>query len=188
MSLVLTLIFSSVARGFMRSSQGNPDEARAARFVLKDYVNAKLLYAHAPPDIEKDVYMAISRDRAKERLRLAGKKLAPTTRVAKGADTFVAPQPISASSLAAAPKSNKVRNLDNDFFENSSSLAARPMFQGTARNGQELSRVQLYPHQNMMADDGIVSTNGGREIDGGKSKKHHKGNKRVKQRSGKGYD
>lgn len=29
----------AIARGYFRSSQGNPDEARAARYILKDYVN-----------------------------------------------------------------------------------------------------------------------------------------------------
>lgn len=37
------------ARGFMRAGVGSPDESRAARYILKDYVNAKLLYCHPPP-------------------------------------------------------------------------------------------------------------------------------------------
>ncbi|KAK0551397.1 hypothetical protein OC845_002204 [Tilletia horrida] len=37
------------ARGFVRQGQGNPDESRSARYVLKDYVNARLLYCHPPP-------------------------------------------------------------------------------------------------------------------------------------------
>lgn len=37
------------SRGFMRSGQGNPDESRAARYILKDYVNAKLMYCLPPP-------------------------------------------------------------------------------------------------------------------------------------------
>lgn len=37
------------ARGYMRSGQGNPDESRAARYVLKDYINARLLFVHPPP-------------------------------------------------------------------------------------------------------------------------------------------
>jgi ribosome biogenesis GTPase A len=32
-----------VARGFTKSSQGNPDESRAARYILKDYVNVSFL-------------------------------------------------------------------------------------------------------------------------------------------------
>ncbi|KAJ3053978.1 hypothetical protein HK097_002948, partial [Rhizophlyctis rosea] len=46
----------AIARGFTKSSQGNPDEARAARYILKDYVNGKLLYAHPPPDIDPLVF------------------------------------------------------------------------------------------------------------------------------------
>lgn len=37
------------ARGFMRAGKGSPDESRAARYILKDYVNAKLLYCQPPP-------------------------------------------------------------------------------------------------------------------------------------------
>ncbi len=35
------------ARGFMTT--GRPDESRAARVMLKDYMNGRLLYAHPPP-------------------------------------------------------------------------------------------------------------------------------------------
>jgi large subunit GTPase 1 len=44
------LVAYARARGFMRSGQGSPDESRAARFILKDYVNAKLLYCQPPPN------------------------------------------------------------------------------------------------------------------------------------------
>lgn len=37
------------ARGFATTGQGQPDESRAARYILKDYVNGKLLYCHPPP-------------------------------------------------------------------------------------------------------------------------------------------
>jgi len=37
------------ARGFTTTGHGQPDESRAARYVLKDYVNGKLLYCHPPP-------------------------------------------------------------------------------------------------------------------------------------------
>ena len=42
----------AVARGYTKSSQGNPDEARAARHLLKDYVQGKLLYVQPPPGME----------------------------------------------------------------------------------------------------------------------------------------
>ncbi|KAI9924443.1 hypothetical protein ASPWEDRAFT_101137 [Aspergillus wentii DTO 134E9] len=40
------------ARGFATTGQGQPDESRAARYVLKDYVNGKLLFCHPPPTPE----------------------------------------------------------------------------------------------------------------------------------------
>lgn len=42
-------------RGFM-TANGQPDNPRSARYVLKDYVNGKLLYAHAPPGFEQQNY------------------------------------------------------------------------------------------------------------------------------------
>ncbi|MCJ1283014.1 hypothetical protein MMC26_002341 [Xylographa opegraphella] len=43
------LIAYAVARGFAKTGQGQPDESRAARYILKDYVNGKLLFCHPPP-------------------------------------------------------------------------------------------------------------------------------------------
>lgn len=37
------------ARGFWTQGQGQPDESRASRVVLKDYVKGKLLFCHPPP-------------------------------------------------------------------------------------------------------------------------------------------
>lgn len=37
------------ARGFTRTGQGQPDESRAARYILKDYVKGKLLFCQPPP-------------------------------------------------------------------------------------------------------------------------------------------
>ncbi|OCK89704.1 P-loop containing nucleoside triphosphate hydrolase protein [Cenococcum geophilum 1.58] len=39
----------ATARGFHTTGQGQPDESRAARHVLKDYVKGKLLFCHPPP-------------------------------------------------------------------------------------------------------------------------------------------
>jgi large subunit GTPase 1 len=52
------------ARGFSTTGYGQPDESRAARYILKDYVNGKLLYCHPPPhdpeidgaDFNRDLY------------------------------------------------------------------------------------------------------------------------------------
>lgn len=42
----------AAARGFKTSGLGQPDQSRAARYVLKDYVNGKLLFVSPPPGIE----------------------------------------------------------------------------------------------------------------------------------------
>jgi large subunit GTPase 1 len=77
-----------------RSSFGMPDTSRAARYVLKDYVNARLLFAHPPPGITPEDFMSSSYTATLARLEaefLGGKKRAPATHVVKNADTFVAP-------------------------------------------------------------------------------------------------
>ncbi|CDO73000.1 hypothetical protein BN946_scf185007.g54 [Trametes cinnabarina] len=188
------LVAYAIARGFMRSGQGNPDEARAARYILKDYVNAKLLFCHPPPGVSEDDFNEDTRRIALQ--RAMGKKRAPTTRVTKNADTFV-PPPNDPGSAPIANQGHKSQKLDQEFFANNASMAARPHTQGVKGQGQEFSRGRIYPHQNMVADDGtplsgrrariaaVLAAAGG-EIQAGK--KHHKKMKRVKQRSGKGYD
>lgn len=46
-------------RGFM-THRGLPDTARSARYILKDFVNGKLLYCHAPPGIKHEEYQEFS--------------------------------------------------------------------------------------------------------------------------------
>ncbi|KAI5124166.1 hypothetical protein M0805_000974 [Coniferiporia weirii] len=186
------LMAYAIARGFTRAGQGNPDEARAARYILKDYVNAKLLYCHPPPGVS-DEFNEQTLEFALRRMQR--KKRAPVTRVAKNADTFIDTGDI----IAGQPTpSRKVSAVDDSFFKSGPALAARPFVQGTARHGQQFSRANSYPHQNVVMDDGtafdgrrariasVLSANGSEA--GERSKKHFKGNKRVKQRSGKGYD
>lgn len=190
-------IHCPVARGFTRSGQGNPDEARAARYILKDYVNAKVLYCHSPPGVTEDDFNEDTRRIALKRAE--GKKRAPTTRVVKGADTFVpsvsSPQPQGndGAPLSAQGTGHRSQRVDQDFFATNSSMAGRVFM----HNGQEFSRNKSYPHQNAVADDGTplggrrariaaVLANAGGEV--GTGKKHHKKMKREKQRSGKGYD
>ncbi|XBW34973.1 hypothetical protein QEN19_000538 [Hanseniaspora menglaensis] len=43
----------SRSRGYMTQGFGSADEARGSRYVLKDYVNGKLLYVNPPPKIIK---------------------------------------------------------------------------------------------------------------------------------------
>eukprot|EP00090_Calanus_glacialis_P022464 TRINITY_DN3466_c0_g1_i1.p1 TRINITY_DN3466_c0_g1~~TRINITY_DN3466_c0_g1_i1.p1 ORF type:complete len:576 (+),score=209.32 TRINITY_DN3466_c0_g1_i1:32-1759(+) len=55
LSSELLLIAHGTLRGFMTSG-GRPDQSRAARIVLKDYVSGKLLFCEAPPGVDQDRY------------------------------------------------------------------------------------------------------------------------------------
>ncbi|EPQ60470.1 kinase-like protein [Gloeophyllum trabeum ATCC 11539] len=146
------LIPYAISRGFMRSGQGNPDEARAARYILKDYVNAKLLYCHPPPGVPEDDFNQQTRELALK--RMAGKKKAPVTRVVKKADTFVPTASPSNGQAASTADGFKSDNLDREFFQANSGLSSRAFIKGARKNGKEFSRPNTLPHQNSVADDG----------------------------------
>ncbi|KAM3159700.1 Large subunit GTPase 1 [Lachancea thermotolerans] len=48
------LVSYARARGYMTQGFGAADESRASRYILKDYVNGKLLYINPPPHLEDD--------------------------------------------------------------------------------------------------------------------------------------
>jgi large subunit GTPase 1 len=159
-------------------------------------VNAKLLYCHPPPGIDENEFNEDTRRIALKRAE--GKKRAPTTHVGKNADTYISSisstQPQNGSfGTPVQGTGQKSQRVDQEFFTSQSTLSAKAF----THNGQEFSRNKLYPHQNSVADDGTplsgrrariaaVLVNAGGEIAPGK--KHHKKMKRVKHRSGKGYD
>lgn len=170
-----------VARGFARAGQGLPDEARAARYILKDYVAGKLLFAHPPPGIDEDTFNARARQLALDRLAASGKKSAPSTRVGKNADTFVDVDPARAPATTSTGLGGV---LDREFFDQNAGLSHVAFVKG----GQSFIRSTAFPHQNTVGNDGRMIQGGAREEAAVKGKKHNKGNKRAKQRSGKGYD
>jgi len=193
----------AVARGFTRAGQGTPDEARAARYILKDYVSAKLLYCHPPPDVDSVDFNEETRVMSLE--RVAGKKRAPTTRVGKDSVTFIPSNSVPATTRDGSTPSNpvvttnvkssrRVNALDHEFFEsNAFGGDSRPFIQsGGDQNGSTFSRVKMFPHQFGIGDDGrplsaveVAARMQEMQMPG---KKHHKKAKKTKQRSGKGFD
>jgi len=180
------LVPYAIARGFTRAGKGEPDEARSARYVLKDYVNAKLLFCHPPPDVDVDQFNAPSRALESRRLEKLGKKKAPTTRVGKDSDAFI-DTPGSALSVTDNTSQRpglKSNALDREFFD-SNAMGSRPYVNG--RGGPPM------PHQRMLADDGTPLSAQEQRLAAlgfglGAGSKKHKQPKRAKQRSGKGYD
>ncbi|KZT54685.1 P-loop containing nucleoside triphosphate hydrolase protein [Calocera cornea HHB12733] len=181
------LVPYAIARGFTRAGKGEPDEARSARYILKDYVNAKLLYCHPPPGTDADEFNAPSRALEIERLIKLGKKKAPTTRVGKDSDTFISSpgQPTNPSAETAPQRSgHKTDSLDREFFD-SNAMGSRPSVNG--RSGRPM------PHQLLVANDGTPLNAQEQRLAAlgygvGAASKKHKQPKRAKQRSGKGYD
>ena len=211
----------TVARGFFTQGQGNPDESRASRYILKDYVSAKLLYCHPPPGIDSNQYNSETRDLIKMALsqKLRSKR-APTNRVGKKSATFVklpnesasdekemeeqteASQNESHSVTSLVPtllqnrprQSARADTLDRDFL--ALPISSTVFVNGIAANSSgQTSRTTMYPHQRQLGSDGArIPTRKLRELESlgaiqaGLTKKHYKGNKRQKARSGAGYD
>lgn len=121
------------------------------------------------------------------------KKLAPTTRVPASALNYVAP----ADGTHNQPGS-KTDAVDKAFFQKQFS-APKVSGKNTAATSMTGGRVTLFPHQRVLADDGtplplsrkqrqaLVQANLA-DADDVRSKKHKKGKKHVKVRSGAGYD
>ncbi|CAO3641614.1 unnamed protein product [Cunninghamella blakesleeana] len=181
----------AIARGYFRSSQGNPDESRAARYILKDYVNGKLLFCHPPPNIDVDEF---NKDIHEAALKIQ-KKLAPTTRLPAHALTYVAP-----ADGTTTQKGTKTEAVDNAFFQRHMSGPSIRGKYASIGNRNGFTRVNLFPHQQILSDDGTVQPMSRKErlasvqqnlADAGgliNSKKHKKGKKHVKVRSGSGYE
>ncbi|KAH8683117.1 putative large subunit GTPase 1 [Tricladium varicosporioides] len=98
------------ARGFTRTGQGQPDESRAARYVLKDYVNGKLLFCQPPPgDIDPLEFNRELYDEGhlpeKRRLALAGMEV--------GSEATAS---ITGSDYTHLPEGTKTKKLDGQFF------------------------------------------------------------------------
>ena len=55
MEFIDFLYFMIDNRGFM-TANGQPDQSRSARYVLKDYVSGRLLYCHTPPNAKQEEF------------------------------------------------------------------------------------------------------------------------------------
>ncbi|TDZ22530.1 Large subunit GTPase 1 [Colletotrichum orbiculare MAFF 240422] len=101
------------ARGFQTQGLGQPDESRASRYILKDYVNGKLLYCEPPPgtvdgpEFNAELYDA-SHLPEKRRAALAASL---DTMSLVGDDISIAP-----SDLAVLPAGPKSKQIDKGFF------------------------------------------------------------------------
>lgn len=101
----------ATARGFHTQGLGQPDESRAARYVLKDYVNGKLLFVQPPPEYTED-----AREFNKElydEFHLPEKRRAALASATEALSLEDADSMIDFMPLPAGPKSQKI---DKGFF------------------------------------------------------------------------
>lgn len=99
------------ARGFTRTGQGQPDESRAARYILKDYVNGKLLFCMPPPlddfdpiEFNKGLY---DEGHLPEKRRLA---------LAAQPSEMDEESSVADSDVIQLPQGSKSKKLDGQFF------------------------------------------------------------------------
>ncbi|KAJ5619027.1 hypothetical protein N7510_003011 [Penicillium lagena] len=175
------------ARGFSTQGIGQPDESRAARYVLKDYVNGKLLFVHPPPTpegeepIDADVFNQELYDMAHLPLKRQEMLLAKAAADADDEDldsdiaSFVA-----GHTAGAEPQGKRSCNIDTGFFGTETGPSAGRLmlpFQAQyTEQGQQMRKQLTGRKERMMValERGVDVS----EVRGAGSKKHFKGNKR----------
>ncbi|ORY87776.1 hypothetical protein BCR37DRAFT_363503 [Protomyces lactucae-debilis] len=185
----------ALSRGFTKAGQGNPDESRAARYVLKDYVLGKLLYVEPPPDTvsgQEFNQESYTTD------HFATKKRAPASHVPAHASTYVNHPIVRPSGGLASGR------VDDAFFDRNKEVNAKIKGQQSLASrgarGTVNGKVIMYPYQERLNDDGSKKNDipvgkmlTGRkarlmaDIDSGanaekSSKKHFKANRKQKVR------
>ncbi|KAG9283963.1 hypothetical protein G9A89_005470 [Geosiphon pyriformis] len=188
------LVAYAVARGFTKPSYGQPDESRAARYILKDYVNGKIPFCHPPPggpppqDFNAELYELAGLIKAKKVAISNDESFSNSFSLLEGSS------PTNSVPLTG----DKSRALDKSFFRPSTGTGAKlksyKILMGTNIAGGSFNRVNMYPIHGKIADDGKPVDIGSTQFGLAKNyiiegKKHHKkGKKNIKNRSGGGYD
>ncbi|CAI7661563.1 unnamed protein product [Penicillium glandicola] len=183
------------ARGFSTQGIGQPDESRAARYVLKDYVNGKLLWVNPPPvpedetpidtvEFNSDLY-DLAHLPERRRAQLTQAKIGKHSAVEDTAPAGdVDPEnPSEAVKISVEPELGRTsRNLDTGFFGSETGPSAGRLtlpFQARyTQQGQEMRKAPTGRKERMMValERGVDVS----EVKGNtNSKKHFKANKRL---------
>ncbi|EKV10792.1 Ribosome biogenesis GTPase Lsg1, putative [Penicillium digitatum] len=185
------------ARGFSTQGIGQPDESRAARYVLKDYINGKLLWVNPPPvaedetpidtvEFNSDLYdLAHLPERRRAQLTQAkvGKHSAVADVAAGSAGDVDLESPSGLTKISVEPELGRVsRNLDTGFFGSETGPSAGrltlPFQSRYTQQGQEMRKAPTGRKERMMValERGVDVS----EVKGNiGSKKHFKANKRL---------
>ena len=169
-------------RGFMTAGVGQPDQSRAARYVLKDYVNGKLLYCEPPPgDIDGKEFNSelyeVSHLPENRQEAFAAKM---ETLALEAADDDAT----SLADFVALPQGPKSTKLDKAFFKGPARNAghvSRPFNHKYSEQGQqEIGAGKPLSQRKMRmliaAEQGIDP----KDVVMGTGKKHFKGGKKPR--------
>jgi large subunit GTPase 1 len=170
------------ARGFSTQGLGQPDESRAARFILKDYVKGKLLFCHPPPadppidpkHFNRELY-DVNHLPAKRRAHL--QSIAESSSLATDEDPSLMEADLDGIPLPVPERGAKSKHIDRKFFAPGQGMAHTSLpfhsaYTGGNERQKELSGRKL---KTMTALERDVDPS---ELRVAGSKKHFKGNKR----------
>jgi hypothetical protein len=171
------------SRGYTKSGQGNPDESRAARYILKDYVAGKLLFAVPPPGVDAIDFNRGTYSRFLEshsRVSMVNSKILNAD-VLSGEKELAARVIVEDDIEGEARKKEEAAVVTDRYIL----LDDKPdSYVRVAAAGEEgYSRTKMFPHQNERDSNGYVKVDrSGKEAGNGK-KNHHKGKKNEKKRT-----
>ncbi|KAI1753393.1 hypothetical protein F4782DRAFT_497942 [Xylaria castorea] len=172
------------ARGFKTQGVGQPDESRAARVVLKDYVSGKLLYVEPPPgwgdggDFNRELYDAAH---VPEKRRAALQAAMEALDVGDGESTMD-------NESLALPTGAKSQSLDKAFFARDAGNAGHvsmPFNHKYTEHGKEQAAAKELSGRKARAMIALETGLDPSEVQLGSSKKHFKGRAKGK---GKKFD
>ncbi|KAN0087062.1 hypothetical protein V8E54_000750 [Elaphomyces granulatus] len=186
------------ARGFTTTGQGQPDESRAARYILKDYVNGKLLFCHPPPPLSLEEGPAIDPAEFNKKLydlahlpvkrrKVVREKVAVINNIGDGGDDVNSndgdiPIP-SAAKIKHPADGPRTRRLDQQFFGAGSSDSRTHLTMPFNHKYSEQGRQDSTGRKQKM----LIALEKGIDVSEmtaiGNSKKHFKGGRKQKTRT-----
>lgn len=172
-------------RGFMTQGLGQPDQSRAARYVLKDYVNGKLLYCEPPPgdvdgkDFNSELY---DMEHLPEKRQAGFAAAMDAISLEEGADDASL-----MSEFMALPQGPKSQKLDKAFFKPGARNAGHlnmPFNHRYSEQGKEaLASGKHLSGRKMRAMIALEQGIDPKDVQLMSGKKHFKGGKKPKGKS-----
>ncbi|KAG6094023.1 hypothetical protein E4U30_003731 [Claviceps sp. LM220 group G6] len=170
----------ATARGFCTQGLGQPDIARASRYILKDYVNGKLLFVHPPPGIDdarafnRELY---GQDNLPEKRRAA--LVAATDSLSLEADDDESLAPTDLDGQPAFPMGPKTKRLDAGFFGGKGTQGHASMPFNHKYTEQGLAAGKLLSGRKARTAVALENGLDPKDVTLGRSKKHFKGGARM---------